>query len=761
MVRPRTIRMLRRTAPLTLLMLLAPRVAGAQDAEETPPASDTTSTEATSPAPPTETPAPSNRRVVVQPTYVIGERPGDLAFIPGSASYVTEDEIQALAPKDANEVLRTLPGVNVVDEEGIGLRLNIGIRGLNPDRGRNILVLEDGVPVALAPYGEPELYYSPPIERMEAIELVKGSGSILFGPQTIGGVLNYRTLAPPQERTIRADVRYGSYDYLMASANVGDTVGQVGYLVHGMHRRFTGPRQTNVEVTDLMSRFHLQFNERTSVGIKLSLYDETSNSTYVGLTQPQFEANPQANFAAYDVLPVRRYGASITLGHLLTDRALLQTTFYAHYITRNWRRQDYDRTPAEGRTYERAYDGNGSPIVDPATGPTDRSAIYFRDSNGSRNRAFTVAGVEPRLSVDYDLGPVQNELTVGMRFHYEQTDEQRVDGPRANALSGTLREDELRTGYALAGYALNQFTFADRFRVSPGVRVEYLNHERDIFRRRVDGVDTSFVPSVAQSTTTLAVIPGVGASVDVFEGGVVFAGAHRGFAPPRTKDAVTSDGESLELEAEYSWNYELGFRYAGDWVGGEVTGFFLDFDNQIIPPAQSAGAQASPAGLINGGQTYHAGVEFAGTVDAARAAGASFRVPLTLAYTFVDARFQDGWNEDIAGNRMPYAPAHIVNANLQFIHPIGISATLNANFVTEQFTDNEETREASLDGLRGVIDPRLLLDARIAYTYAPSGLTLYVSGKNLTDETWIASRRPEGIQPGVPRLVMVGLSGRW
>ena len=130
---------------------------------------------------------------------VIGRTPGLLDRVPGSAGIVTGASLRRLDPISGNEVFRRVPGLHVVDEEGIGLRLNLGVRGLDPDRSRSLLMLEDGVPIALAPYGEPEMYYTPSIDRMARMEVLKGSGSILFGPQTIGGIINYITADPPAE----------------------------------------------------------------------------------------------------------------------------------------------------------------------------------------------------------------------------------------------------------------------------------------------------------------------------------------------------------------------------------------------------------------------------------------------------------------------------------------------------------------------------------------------------------------------------------
>src|SRR3970040_2168543 len=144
---------------------------------------------------------------------VIGRTPAIINRIPGSETLISPSLMVNTQPLTGNEVLRKVIGVHVVDEEGIGLRTNIGIRGLDPDRSRTVLMLEDGVPIALAPYGEPEMYYTPAIDRMKSIEVLKGSGSILFGPQTIGGVINYITPSIPGRTGGFLTLAPGNQDY--------------------------------------------------------------------------------------------------------------------------------------------------------------------------------------------------------------------------------------------------------------------------------------------------------------------------------------------------------------------------------------------------------------------------------------------------------------------------------------------------------------------------------------------------------------------
>ena len=695
---------------------------------------------------------------------VIGESPRELLEIPGAAAVVTSEQIEAAAPLDTSEMLRRVTGVHLVGEDGMSLRPNISIRGLDPERSRGALVLEDGIPIATAPYMNPGLYYAPPIERVERIEVIKGAGAILYGPQTVGGVVNFVTHAPPEEFTANVRAQAGSFGYVSASGSVGDTVGAIGYLFEVGHRRFDGPRSLDLTATDISARFRAQASPTSWFDVKLNVYDEFSRSTYLGLTTPQFAADPTQNFAIYDRFPVRRYGAHLRHHALLGESVLLQTTAYAQQVSREWQRQDFDRCATEdacdpGTAYDRVINGSGEQ-VDFADAPKDGSGVFFRDSTGNRNRYYDVAGVESRATWNYGLGEgVEGELLAGARVHTEVFKNQRINGENGGSLSGVIREDERYYGNALALYALNRFMMLDgALRVSPGARIEVLSSQRKIYRQRDEsGTPTDLRGPIDESVTTAAVIPGLGVSYDVLDELTVYAGAHRGFSPPRTQDAVGSDGEVLDLEPEYSINYELGARgRMEDWLSGELTGFLLDFSNQIIEPTEASGVVAN--GLVNAGQTTHMGVELSATYDALTHLDVGeMSLPLTINYTLTQATFGDGWTDDISGNRLPYAPGHLLNFVLGYVHPVGASAQISGTYVGEQFADNFETQDATLDGTNGRIDAYFTLDARVAYTHSPWDLTVFVSGKNLTGDVHVASRRPQGIQPGGFRTIMGGV----
>jgi Fe(3+) dicitrate transport protein len=678
---------------------------------------------------------------------VIGRKPSLLNRIPGSANILTEASLKSDKPLTGNEMFKKITGVNVVDEEGAGLRANIGMRGLDPDRSRNVLMMEDGIPIALAPYGEPEMYYTPAIDRMKSIEVLKGSGSILYGPQTIGGVINYITNDPSLDPTIALSMRGGNGGYFIGQAGYGSTFDNVGFQLGILHKQADKLGITRFDINDLTAKIRFQISEKSRIGIKLAYYDENSNSTYVGLTQSMYDNGEYYTIIApNDELDIRRYSANLTHDYLFSNNAFLRTTIYGYTTTRNWLRQDFSRTPIS----------NGTGVVWGDTSIT-RGAIYMRNSTANRNRQFEVAGVEPRIHYNYSIGNIRNELDGGVRFHYERAFEQRIDGQTADAKSGNLREDEIRTGYAESIFAQNRIFVNSNFTVIPGIRLENFHFERDIYR--IAYKDTS----IKNNDDLFTPIPGIGFNYNFNDNYSIFAGVHRGYAPPRIKDAITNSGEALNLDAELSWNYEAGIR--ANFISPiyfELTGFLMNFSNQVIPVSVSSGG--SGTGLVNGGETMHIGAEAGIRFDIHQLLRTNYIISLSVYSTYAHStyssdRFITIGNQtiNVKNNILPYAPEFLLTSSLDFNTPFGLGINLSATYVGEQFTDELNTIEASPSGETGLMTSFITADLTASYLIPALNSNVFFSVKNLVDERYIASRRPQGIKVGIPRFISAGI----
>ena len=663
--------------------------------------------------------------------------------IPGSLHLIGKEDLVASKPIDANEVLRRVPGVVVREDSGpVAMRLNIGMRGLNPNRSRKVLMLEDGIPIALAPYGEPDMYYSPPIERMSRVEILKGSGQIVHGPQTVGGLVNFVTPEPPSKFHGELDLEGGQRGLFVGQASLGGSNRDqsLGWIANYLHKQGDGWRQFYYDIEDAQTKFSLQPNERHSIALKAGLYDETSNSTYLGLTTPTYEANPDQNPVPSDTLDVERVSGSLSHSYTISPNAVLSSTAFLYTTKRFWGRQDFDRFD-----FGRDYLGF---VGDPSV---FGGAIFLRNSAGNRNRLFNVYGAQ----TNYGLKHAYGNLDLGVRYIYEKAHDRRVNGDRFNSRTGIIRDDEFRYGRALAGFIQNRFVVGSRVTLTPGVRFVHYNQERHITRKRVSGEPTNV--DIRKDNGVTTAIPGLGFSLRVRDDVTFFTGVHRGFAPPGTKIAITSSGENLDLDSELSWNYEAGIRLAGQrTVSGEFTFFRMDFSNQIITAAESGGATTT---VTNGGATLHQGFESSVKVHWNRLAD----IPEWSLYTDLrhmylpTAEFTD--NALYGGNRLPYAPKQTFAVIVGAKQYGGLSFQLDLNAVAVQFGDNWETLGPSMDGTVGQLPAYQIANLAVGYEVRRERWMFepYFTIKNAFDEIYISSRAPQGIQPGLFRQVNLGL----
>jgi len=693
---------------------------------------------------PPEKPAEEAPKQEVIEVRVLGQSDDALQKTPGSGALVSAKEIRRVQPADAGEILRRVPGLYVRPEEGLGLRLNLGMRGLDPTRSRKVLILEDGIPVAINPYGEPDLYYSTPVERIRAVEVVKGSGSILFGPQTVGGVVNFLTLAPPDKPEWSLEGVYGQRNYLKLVGNYGGSVadGAARYVAQITRKQGDGFRGMEFAATDFLGKVAFQTGERSEATVKLAIYDEFSRSTYVGLTRPMFELDPRTpTIAPHDAFYVRRYDASLTHEYRISAQTALRTFVYGYITHRAWRRQNYDREEVPGVTYERVVGEKNIP----------GAAIYFRDTSIIRDRSYEVLGAEPRLEHRFATGSVRHTLTAGARLHVETAERLQYLTEFVTSNAGDLQSEEFHRTYAAAAYVQDRLAFRDNLMVTPGVRMEYVDSLRQ--QRRIDTDGPPHDVWIRGTSEDLAFMP----AINLIYGTPrlsFFGGMHVGYSPPRVSAAIAANGQDIGLDAEKSTNYEVGVRLGKPkWLRAEVVGFLMDFKNQVITGNIESGQDSE---LVNGGRTLHRGVESSVSLGLGQALKLPLTLDLTGRYTFSYATFTGG---PFRGNRLPYAPEHTASVSLDVEHKIGLGADITWTYVSDQFTDAANTVPVDITGRVGLLPAYQVVDLGLRYLHPKTKIGAQISVKNALDQVFATTRLPDGIQTGGYRQVNLGV--RW
>ncbi len=521
--------------------------------------------------------------------------------MPGSAHVIDSEELEAYLNGDILRVLRTVPGVYIQEEDGFGLRPNIGIRGSGLDRSARIALLEDGVLIAPAPYAASSAYYFPTQRRMSAVEVLKGPAAVAVGPRTTGGAMNMISTPIPDAMGANLDVRGGDYGTLDAHVNVGNRGQRVSWLLETVQasndgfKTIDGPvgGDTGYDVEDYVAKLQFDSDPAStlyqSLRVKLGNTDQVSNETYLGLTDADFAVNPN-----------RRYAASAN-DRFVSDHEQYQAT-YVIDAGKNWRGEITAYRNNFARNWYKMQSVGGASLndvlVDPGTFATEYGYLTGTTSPDdaiqirANNRAYFSQGVQAKIEWDLALGGSEVSLNTGLRLHEDEEDRfQHQDGYRME--DGVL----VLTTAAAGGSQTNRLSDADVTSVfvdaevragdwifTPGVRFE------DIDMRRLDYSTSD--PTRAQGPTRVrensvqVFIPGMGALYRLNENWRLLAGVHKGFNPPAPGSTA---GE------ESSLNVEAGTRFDNGKLSFESIYFVNDYDNLVGTVTESTGGGGTSA----------------------------------------------------------------------------------------------------------------------------------------------------------------------
>ncbi|PPD31916.1 MAG: TonB-dependent receptor [Methylomonas sp.] len=674
---------------------------------------------------------------------IIGQSQSHLDHIPGSAFVIDPVTLERQGPLSNKDALRTVPGVHIVDEDVLGRRINIGIRGLDPRRSARTQLLEDGAPIQLAPYGDPSNHYIPSSKRIERIEVLKGSGQIMYGPQTVGGAINFVSPAIPKEFGGSLSGAGGNNGYYDTHLRLGGTADNVGLSLDYIRQESGGNRNgQHQEVDDLALKSLIKIDDRQRLMLKGLLTHEFANMGEAGMTSEMFRQNQRTNYLLNDTFEVRRYAGQALYEFDISDKIQFSTNMYGNYMFRESVRQANDSSELNNCA---------------ASGVEISEQNAAQCGNEQRPRTYRVFGIEPKLTFLHNSFGVKNETTLGVRGHFEWADRERYvgnAGPREltrgtiNNRNRNRHQNNSLDTRAMSFFAQNRFFLGD-FTLTPGIRIEH--YEQD---------NINHVGNKSESYVKTEALPGIGTTYNGIDNVTLFAGIHRGFAPARIDDVLSNTGVLNQVNPEMSLNYEAGIRTTPTpGIKAELTYFRIDFEDQIV----NVPVPGNDDFYANVGTSVHQGVEAGFRLDSDQLFGTEYNYYLTNSYTYVDAYSDSSVanREDpgdtpilVAGNRLPYTPEHLVNANIGMETPWGLDIRFGVQGIGQQFSDTENTLAETADGQRGIIAGYTLFNASANYK-VNKNVNIFMNGYNLSDKKFIASRI-DGIQPGQGFQMMGG-----
>jgi Fe(3+) dicitrate transport protein len=627
----------------------------------------------------------------------------------GARTVVKREEIQDSGASSISDVLRAVPGVQVTDNSSSGgsaISLNIGVRGLDGRFSPRSTVLLDGVPLAVAPYGQPQLSFAPvSLANLESIDVIRGGGAVRYGPQNVGGIINFKTRAiPDSDIAGDASVRVNKYDggntSTQYSAFVGGRIdGGLGVALLYSGIDGNGYRQRSSDkINDVALKFSYPLSAGAELYAKFSYYDARANIPG-GLTAAQYAADTKASFRSYDYWNGQRTGYDIGYVNTISDTREVEVRAYFNDSKR------------------KSLLANGQ----------DGAVTSF----SYQPRQYKVLGVEPRITQRLVLGQVRNDITAGYRYMNERSDELN-DSIKFSDGSLTVVRSSHATTQAHAVYIDDQIAY-DKWRITPGVRYERIDLER---LNQLTGFVSEDKNSKALPSLNVAYL--LNRDLTVFGNYTTSFGSIQHLQ-------LNLQASTDSLQPETARTTELGARYAGRQWQLEATVFNLDFSNQIVF------VNTAPLFYKNLGKTLHRGIETRAEYSFdQRSMLAGLNAYATYAYTKAEQR--QGAN---AGKDVPFYSRNVNTEGLRYKLG-GWRFDVNTTYQSRQYADDINTEIENAAGSIGAIAGYRLWNANVSWTIpGQQRWELQAGVNNLTNKATFSRTTDTnlGKLPGASRMV--------
>jgi len=707
--------------------------------------------------------------------------PDDIRYTPGAATILTSEEIEELRPYTLHDAFDFMPGLRTIDDDVLGRRSGIGVRGAPSRRSRKTLLLEDGVPINASTYIDPSAHYTPPMERLESVDVLKGAGHVLHGPLNNHGIVNFRNKQPTAvpETTIEL------------SGGMNDT-----FKRHLMHRRTAGPLGMvfsytganadgvfDIEETqydDFFGSLDWNVNSQHNLGVSMLYFRERSDGyDESNLTPAEFNINPFRKR--------NRFGQEFNNFNLDYFKVDLKHDFQ---ITSNFSTStrlfltDLERArfTVEPDEVELVDDGNGNPIPDFST--IDPDFLFVPGVSGimkGRDREYRTYGAENRMELaNIEALGANHTFQWGLRFERHFLDNREPVGAQGEVLDwdnqGNLGFIEPVTGEgsaletfqasAVSGFIQDAVLIGD-WTVTPGVRVEHYTQNKNI--KEEDGVP-EFDKEEDEHTLLL---PSISFLYSGFDHTQVFANVARGYTPAFARTAA-----EFPLQPETGINSQIGFRSnVIKGVSMEAATFYNIIQDTVVQlPFTVDGNNV----VLNAADSISYGVDLGLRFDSAAYTGSPYNFFAQAAYSYVRAEFTEDGVDDLGnpvaldGNRVPEIPEHAGSLTLGVEHTSGWEASATVSHFGSFFTDPlntgpltlaDEDREPVVIGddleirepaVLGEVSSHTLLSARASYKLPGTNTTFWIQGRNLTDRLYIVDLE-NGVRPGAERTIVGGV----
>lgn len=657
-----------------------------------------------------------------------------------------------LASNNARQIYNQIAGLNIFQNDDAGLQLNIGGRGLDPNRTANFNTRQNGYDISADVLGYPESYYTPASEGLDEIQIVRGAASLQYGTQ-FGGLINFIT-KKPSTKPIEVITRNtaGSFSLFTNFTSVSGTKGKFSYYSYFNYKKGNGFRpNSSFESKNAFAHLAYKPNDKNTFSAEITYLDYLAQQAG-GLTDRTFNENPLQSNRPRNWFQVDWFLYNLKWEYQLTKNTNFSFNFFGLEASRK------------------------------AVGFRNRR-VDLPDPGGARELLignFSNFGFEARVLKKYVIANKKATFLVGSKFYKaNNSDFQGPGSADADAnfssaikdfpdyrIQGDFRNPNLN----LAFFGENIFYISDKLSVTPGARVEYIKTaskglgtitNQDAAGNPIGSIE-NLVDDVKERSFVLL---GLGASYKKNTSLEFYGNISQNYRSITFSDLNIinpSNAVDVNLEDENGFSTDIGVR--GNWnnfLSYDVNLFGLFYKNRIgflfteIPPVNNLGQLRT-----NIGDARILGLEsvFDFNLKKVLQMNNDFVLNYFINTSFINSEYTQAITNGILGKQVEFVPNINLKTGLKFGYK-NFSTSLQYTYLSSQFTDAQNSGSGDISGIVGEIPAYSIADFSIAYKYKfaklEGGVNNFLNTKYFTRR---ATGYPgPGIIPSAPRNYYVGL----
>jgi len=669
--------------------------------------------------------------------------------------------VGSMATNNARQIYSQVVGLNIYENADAGLQLNIGGRGLDPNRTANFNTRQNGYDISADVLGYPESYYTPPAEALREIQVVRGAASLQYGTQ-FGGLVNFKMKQPVEDKKIELTSRQsvGSFGLFSSFNSLSGTVGDFSYYTYYQYKQGDGFRpNSQFDAHNFFGQFNYAISDQTSV---------TAETTYMnylaqqpgGLTDPLFSEDPTFSNRDRNWFEVDWLLYNLKLEHQFSPMTELSINFFGLNAERN--ALGFRGNPAEL---------NDNPITQVDEQLSDGTYVHPRDLISGE---FQNWGVEPRLLHRYKMASKDAVLLLGAKYYHANNT--GIQGPASTGTDADFnfrfdqypdylnQADFIFPNRNLALFGEHIFFVNDRLTITPGVRFEYIKTESE---GTYQDVNTNLAGNPISNETVTDnrtldrnfLLLGIGGSYGLGGNTELYANISENYRSVTFSDIRVVNPTFIidpDISDESGYTADLGIR--GKWKNTfsyDISAFALLYDNRIgiiLDDRANRVRKNIGKAFIRGVETF---IDW-NLLSTLKVDNPHLRLNWFVNAAFTTSEYIESEENNVKGKEVEFIPAVNLKTGLQFGYR-NLMTSLQFTHIGEQFTDVENSSIPgpgdNRNGIIGEIPSYRIMDFSLSYSYRRFQLETGIN--NLLDANYFTRRATgypgPGIIPSEPR----------